>query len=426
MGYFVTLPDLAQLELFGRGVRPYWLYEARENAKKQDALQRYAQWVDRSNRLQAVCLKTNIEAARRSALQGYHVWLFQDYPWCAEGVVDMFYRPKARQGEDFRKFNAPTVLLIAQDCRNYHFGEKAEIPIYVSRYEQKATDGATLRWKLYAGKETVAAGTYENLEVPCGQLKQLPTISVELPRRDQAQRLQLVVELTDAHGTVTNGWDFWVFPTDRLKSDKLAVEGSGWLRAAYPGAAAEIPAPDASQGRLLVTDRWNARVLGYLKAGGRVLLLDPAPAFPAVTSNYRPSGWDPNSREAHLGTIFNPQHPAMRGMPSEGWCDLQFYDLAHGAQTVVLEEVPGNLEPIVRVIDMPQRLWNKGLLFEARVGQGRLLVSGFRFASATKAGDRAAAYFLDELVRYALGPDFQPAGTIPLEFFAARRKARIQ
>jgi beta-galactosidase len=99
---------------------------------------------------------------------------------------------------------------------------------------------------------------------------------------------------------------------------------------------------------------------------------------------------------------------------------LQFYDLANGASTVLLGEVPGRLEPIVRVIDMPQRLWDKALLFEARVGQGRLLVSGFRFEAALKASDRAALYFLDELVRYALGPDFRPAGTIPLEYFAAR------
>ena len=147
MGYFVTLPDLRQTDLFHEGLRPYWLRDARDNAKKAGVDSRvegvppskrgleardtweevYARWVDCSNRLQAACLKTNIEAARRSNLQGYDVWLFQDYPWCAEGVVDMFYRPKAVTSEEFRKFNAPTVLLIAQDRRNYRCGRQGRV-----------------------------------------------------------------------------------------------------------------------------------------------------------------------------------------------------------------------------------------------------------------------------------------------------------
>jgi len=115
MGYFVTLPDLTQTDLFHTGLRPYWLYQAQQAAKAKGVLEQYPRWVDGSNRLQALCLKTNYEAARRSpGLSGYSQWLFMDYPNCAEGIVDMFYRPKALTAQDARKFNAPTVLLM--DC----------------------------------------------------------------------------------------------------------------------------------------------------------------------------------------------------------------------------------------------------------------------------------------------------------------------
>jgi hypothetical protein len=146
MGYFVTLPDLRQLGLFRNGPKPFWLKEALENAKQKGAKNSYPAWVEKSNRLQAVCLKANIEAARRSNLQGCHVWLFQDYPWCAEGVVDMSFWLKAVSAREFNKFNGPSVLSIGQDRRNYRFGETAEFPVFVSRYEQEPTRDTTLRW----------------------------------------------------------------------------------------------------------------------------------------------------------------------------------------------------------------------------------------------------------------------------------------
>jgi hypothetical protein len=109
MGYFVTLPDLKRLGLFQGGLRPYWLLQARDWSRAT-TLRRpiptgWPPPID-SRRL----LKSNQEAARRSALSGTSVWLFQDYLNCAEGVVDMFFDRSVP--EEFRKYNAPTVLLL--------------------------------------------------------------------------------------------------------------------------------------------------------------------------------------------------------------------------------------------------------------------------------------------------------------------------
>jgi beta-galactosidase len=94
-------------------------------------------------------------------------------------------------------------------------------------------------------------------------------------------------------------------------------------------------------------------------------------------------------------------------MPCEGWCDLEFYPLIVDAKFVLLDDA-ARIDPIVRSIDVPQRLSNRGFLFEARVGKGRLLVSGLNFVAALRNGDPAAAYLLDQLVRYGLGEDFAP------------------
>src|SRR6185295_3768089 len=135
MGYFVTLPELTQIDLFGKGLRPYWLFQTRTLAAEKGMTEQYRRWVELSHRLQATCLKSNIEAARRSNLSGYSQWLFQDYPNCAEGVVDMFFRPKGVRPEEFRQWNAPTVLLLDAPRRSWRSGETVDFKFVISRFE---------------------------------------------------------------------------------------------------------------------------------------------------------------------------------------------------------------------------------------------------------------------------------------------------
>src|SRR6185436_9029754 len=191
MGYFVTLPDLKQLDLFQGGVRPYWLLQARDLAAANGLETTYPDWLASSYRLQAASLKSNQEAARRSRLSGTSVWLFQDYPNCAEGVVDMFFRPKGVAPEEFRKYNAPTVLLLDLPRRNWWSGETGELKLVVSRFEDEPSQAAALRWKLTSGNETLASGVQEPLQIRAGGLQELPVIKLEMPKRAQAGQFTL-------------------------------------------------------------------------------------------------------------------------------------------------------------------------------------------------------------------------------------------
>jgi hypothetical protein len=93
-------------------------------------------------------------------------------------------------------------------------------------------------------------------------------------------------------------------------------------------------------------------------------------------------------------------------------------------QVVLLDQVPVRIDPIVRSIDMPQRLLNKAYLFEASVGEGRLLVSGFNFSAALAAEDPAGQTLLDQLIDYDLGPDFAPSQRLPVAGLAAEFHSR--
>jgi beta-galactosidase len=387
MGYFVTLHDLSQIDLFRGGLRPYWLLATRELAGKQGVTGEYPKWLAASYRLQAACLKTNIEAARRSRLSGMSVWLFQDYPNCAEGVVDMFWRPKGLSAVQFRVFNAPTVLLLDAPRRSYRTGETAELKILVSRFEDAPDDAAELRWGLWSGNRELQSGGRKGVRVTAEGVQDLLSVPVLMPAGPKAERLTFKVELA-GHARFENEWDLWVFPD---------------------GGAEGTPS------NLVVTSSLDPGTLDGLEQGGRVLLLEPDPVFPTEKTHYRLSSWEGGGPS---GTLIDRDHPALRDMPNDGWADLHFYPLIQGSKTVFLDSLPARVPPIVRCIDRPNRLAHRAYLFELAVGKGKLLVSGFNFSKS----DPASAFLLDRLKRYASGPEFAPAVEVPAAWLRGRLK----
>ena len=413
MGYFVTLHDFSQLSRFQGGLRPYWLILTQKLTECNGVASVYPDWLSASYKLQATCLKTNLEAARRSRLAGTSVWLFEDYPNCAEGVVDMFGQAKGLTMREFRKFNAPTVLLLDTPANSWWSGSTASIRFVVSRFEDAPSSAATLTWHLRNGTDEVSTGSQSHLAVPSGGLQPLPAFELELPRLAHAVKLTLRARLSDANGSSENEWNFWVFPRelDKVSASDLMVAGFDPLRALYPGATEYKPDIVSARTRLLVTTRLDERGHKFLTTGGRVLLLDPEPLFSVERTDFRLSSWDGGGPS---GTIVRTKNPGLRSFPADGWCDLQFYSLIQGSKSILLSEYPNRIDPIIRCIDRPTRLADRAYLFEARVGQGSLLVSGLNFPKAFKENDPAGIYLMSLLICYAMGPEFRPEVSLPI------------
>ena len=93
-------------------------------------------------------------------------------------------------------------------------------------------------------------------------------------------------------------------------------------------------------------------------------------------------------------------HPALAGFPTESHSNWQWFHLARAAQPVVLDELDRQLVPIVEVIDNPERAHRLGLIFEARVGPGRLLVCAIDLPALAPRHPEARA-LLASLLNYA-------------------------
>jgi hypothetical protein len=113
-------------------------------------------------------------------------------------------------------------------------------------------------------------------------------------------------------------------------------------------------------------------------------------------------------------------HPALRGFPNDGYGDLQTIALLDQRPVVLLDDMPGHIDPIVWCLDVPWRMRRKAYLFEARVGKGCLMVTTMNLSARLRASDPAAEWMLSALTRYLASPECKPAQSLPVDWLQAR------
>ena len=218
-------------------------------------------------------------------------------------------------------------------------------------------------------------------------------------------------EIDSAGQSFENRWDFWSFPhPDLLKSTPIEVVSDvRWhaLQRSYPFLKPSYGR--LAPGSLLITEKLDPEALAFLKTGGRVWLMAGEAQFrrPGDATFFPASG-------GALGSVIL-DHPALRGFPQDGTFDLQFFNLLQGAWNFSLDRWPQELRPIAGSIrttssflSKSKRLSRTGYIFEARVGQGSLLVSTLRIKQNFDESYPEAMFLFDTLVRYTTGKEFNP------------------
>ena len=92
---------------------------------------------ENSYRLQAICLKTNYEAAHARGLSGYGQWASAGFPGLCRRRGRYIFPTEGPECCGIRKFNAPTVLLMDCPRRNFRWGDTVRATLLVSRYEDR-------------------------------------------------------------------------------------------------------------------------------------------------------------------------------------------------------------------------------------------------------------------------------------------------
>jgi hypothetical protein len=209
-------------------------------------------------------------------------------------------------------------------------------------------------------------------------------------------RYRLVVSLDGTD--FENDWDVWVYPP--------------------PGQVIAPPAPD-----LTIVHELDAPAAAKLAAGGTVvLMIPPARVRPdphrgkialGFSSIFWNTAWTSGQAPHTLGILCDPRHPALAAFPTDAHSNWQWWYPVTHASAMILDGMPAALRPVVQVIDDWFTNRRLALVFEARVGAGRLLVTSINLQDA--ALDPVRRQLRASLLRYAASAVFQPSVAVTVE-----------
>ncbi|HKC66134.1 MAG TPA: discoidin domain-containing protein, partial [Pyrinomonadaceae bacterium] len=115
-----------------------------------------------------------------------------------------------------------------------------------------------------------------------------------------------------------------------------------------------------------------------------------------------------------LGLWADTKHPALSEFPTEANFDWQWADIVTARRALNMDRLPRELQAIVWAIDDWNRNYKLGVIFECKVGRGRLLVSSFDFVN-TQDTSPVARQLRRSILDYMASDKFQPIVSVTVE-----------
>lgn len=151
-----------------------------------------------------------------------------------------------------------------------------------------------------------------------------------------------------------------------------------------------------------------------LQKGGKVLLLAAGKVKMGedVKQTYLPVFWNTSwfkMRPPHTtGATIDKAHPLFRNFPTDDWANLNWWELLNKAQVMNLREFPKDYQPAIQPIDTWHVSRKLGMMIEAKVGKGKLLMTTMDVTSNLE-HRLVANQMRYAILKYMMSDDFQPS-----------------
>ena len=376
-GQWCAFPNFSEISKY-TGVNKAKNFEIFRDLLRDNGMESRAQdflWA--SGRLQLLCYKAEIERTLRTPnYAGFQLLSLNDYSGqgtALVGVTDVFFEDKGYTfNQEFHNFCSPVVPLAKIPKFTYQNDEMFEADVEVSQFSEKEIKKATPKWIIYkypmkntavkkaANKEVYARGEMTTRDLPIGGNIDLGHISVSLSDIKEPTEMTLVVYIAGAEGI--NYWSFWVYPSSSVAN--IQYEKKTW----------------APKG-IYVTDSLDTKAMKVLGKGGKVLICAAGKVTygKEVVQQFTPVFWNTSwfkMRPPHTTGIFvENTHPIFDLFPTANHSDMQWWELVNHAQVMQFTDFPLDFQPLVQSIDTWFVSRKIGMLFEANVGKGKLVMT---------------------------------------------------
>ena len=390
-GQWCVFPDFKEMSQYTGVYQPKNFEIFRDLLRDHGMASMAEKFLMASGQLQTICYKYEIERNLRTKdYAGFQLLGLNDYSGqgtALVGALNVHWKEKGyTTGEEWRQF-CNFVVPLARFPK-FVFTNSDTLRVPVEAYNAYSTDvtGARATFTVTNdNNQVVAGGTLPHDFLPMGKNIPLGTIVMPLADVPSPCKLTLTVEFTKDY---KNHWDFWVYPNTDANSlsQPSVVETSDYQEA-------------------LALLKQGKKVL--LKAAGRVKLGSD------VSQHYLPVFWNTSwfkMRAPHTtGAYIEKQHPLFKyGFPTDSWSNLNWWELLNRAQVMNLMELPQDYQSPIQPIDTWHVSRKLGMLIEAKVGNGYLLMTTMDVQNGL---DKrvVARQMRQALLNYMASDEFQPS-----------------
>ncbi|HKM92238.1 MAG TPA: glycoside hydrolase family 2 TIM barrel-domain containing protein, partial [Prolixibacteraceae bacterium] len=394
-GQYQVYPNFKEIEKYTGVVQARNFEIFRERLEKAGMLDQSDDFFKASGALAVICYREEIETALRTdGFGGIQLLDLQDFPGqgtALVGILDAFMDSKGFiTPEKWREFCSEIVPLARMKKRTWTNNETFEAGIQIANFGASAINETLVKWSLTDKLNKQVATGEIKVSIPQGKLFNAGDISVGLSKIKQAQQLLLNIALEGT--TACNTYQIWVYP------EKVNVN---------------VPKG------VTISNKLDEVTINILKGGGNVLLLpDTSTVKNAIEGAFQTDFWcypmfKKYSPPGTLGILCNPVHPIFNSFPTEFHSNWQWWPLLKNGIALKLDKTQADFRPIVQVIDNFERNLKLGVIFECKVGEGKLLVCSCNLLNQQDKPE--ARQLLSSLLKYASSKDFNPIKSLGLD-----------
>ena len=349
-----------------------------------------------SGKLQASCYKQEIEATLRTPnLAGFQLLSLNDFSGqgtALVGVLDAFWDEKGYiSAKEFSEFCNAVVPLARMNKFTFESVDTLNALIEVANFSGEVLLNPSLTWKLTSCSDdsTVKSGNLNIAHIPIGNCNEVGTIEIPLSFVVKPDKYKLTVKVNE----YVNHWNIWVYPKSNVQPNT----------------------PD-----ILISHQPDNTIKQALEKGKTVLILANGNIENGkdVVQYQTPVFWNTSwfrMRPPHTtGILIQDKHPVFKNFPTDYYSDMQWWEIGNRQQIMNLENFDEAFRPIVQPIDtwfLNRRL---AMLFEANVGDGKIMVCSIDLLSDLE-NRPVAKHLYNSIVEYMNSADFKPSSTVTFD-----------
>jgi Glycosyl hydrolases family 2, sugar binding domain/Glycosyl hydrolases family 2/Glycosyl hydrolases family 2, TIM barrel domain len=347
-----------------------------------------------SGKLQALCYKAEIEKDLRTpGLAGFQLLGLQDFPGqgtALVGVIDAFWDDKGYiNARQFSRFCSATVPLAELPKFVFTNDETIEAAVQLFHFGKVELKNVLLNWVIKNDRgDVLKSGNFGMQTFGVGAAQPVGKLSIPLNDIPIASHLKLEIAFDKL--PISNDWDIWVYP-------------------------AKLPATDPG---IYYCTSFDEKAQDVLDKGGIVFLNAAGKVVKGkeIAMQFTPVFWNTSwfkMRPPHVtGMLIQATHPAFAYFPTTDHSDYQWWSIVSKAQVMHLEDFPKGFKPIVQPIDTWFMNRKLGLLFEAKVGNGKLIISSADISDTSSFAACRQLYY--SVRKYMLSDKFNPGDKVEL------------